>query len=133
MVLEARIKKLEHYIRCVCALYIYVQPSFAANLTTKLHPGEDIERIINAPAREISRSPSISSGIEASSGSFSSADLRYPSSPPMDIMTAATTPIPEDESVASEDDDDLAHVALSEDLKKLSTTATDNRFFGEAR
>ncbi|KAH9478764.1 FAD-dependent monooxygenase OpS4 [Psilocybe cubensis] len=98
----------------------------------KLHPGEDIEQIINAPVREISRSPSISSGVEPSSSTFSSVDLRYPSSPPMDIMTAATSPTAEDEPAASDDDDDLAHVALAEDLKKLSTNATEDRFFGEA-
>ncbi|KAH9485168.1 putative transcriptional regulatory protein [Psilocybe cubensis] len=116
MVLEERIEKLEAYIR-------------------KMHPGEDIDHILSIPPDKIAQVPSIPnlasvSSTETNLSSFAFSDLKY--AIPVSISSDTTPPpLVENDSEILEADD-LAHVALAEHLGRLSLSAVDDRFFGQA-
>ncbi|KAH9481989.1 ABC-transporter-regulating transcription factor [Psilocybe cubensis] len=112
-ILETRIKKLETYIQ-------------------KMHPGEDIDRIIEAGRNDKCpelRMPSNTSqvAVPRTTRFLYSTNLRFVEP---GIDDASTT---DDDSVES-DTEDLALAALTENMKKFTTStaaAIDERFYGQ--
>ncbi|KAH9478784.1 Transcriptional activator protein acu-15 [Psilocybe cubensis] len=107
--LQDRIQKLENYIQ-------------------KIHPGQDIDRIINEPDGLL---PANASYASTSSGTYGSISLKYPSNvDPHTNTVTYSTPENNDDQLGQ---DELDEISLSKDLKNLSTSdPADVRFFGQA-
>lgn len=91
----------------------------------QMHPGEnvDIDRLISAipPFDEYQVN-----------GRFQSTGSKLPAQYSTFVTATGSTSTPSECSDESEPED-LSHIALAEDLKKLHSLATANRYFGPAR
>ncbi|KAH9474373.1 Cutinase transcription factor 1 alpha [Psilocybe cubensis] len=121
-ILEARIKRLESYIQAVRTLFITEKSNSNAS---QLSPDEEVDQILSRPPPSLGKSSFKFKNpvVPDSKFSDSSGKSSGPSSP-----SAA-----EDDMDIPEDDDDLAHIALTAHISRLSlSTVQKTRFFGQA-
>lgn len=125
-ILEARIKRLEGYIRAVSNSYIFIwwliQGSFN-NRSQQLYPDEEVDYIISKPppySEGRGPRPVLSDPVHSSASFIPSKE-------------ESSAERPEDFPEISEADD-ISHVILAKQLERISLTPTAaNRFFGQAR